>query len=311
VAWYDYLNPVYDMQQLAGGTALPTTYANQPQIMGAINAGLAQKAPVANQSQSDQFRQGQMQQVGQLQGIASGQQEGAGELAAQRQTLNADANQQAMARMARGPNASMAYRNAANNTAGLGINGAGQAQQAALQDQMNAQGLLSSALGQGRSQDQQLSLANQQAQLQQGNLNLGYLSQLTGMDQAQLAAAVAAKQSSNQLAGGLMNTAGQLAGAGIMYSDERLKTGVRDAGGEMDALLDALHPKTYRYKDKRHGAGPRAGILAQDLERSVAGRRIVKDGPEGKALDVHMAVSAALAGAARLNERVRKLEGAR
>jgi endosialidase-like protein len=96
-----------------------------------------------------------------------------------------------------------------------------------------------------------------------------------------------------------------------MASDERLKDEVTDARSEVDEMLDALAPKSYVYKDEKHGKGRRAGIMAQDLERSTAGKRIVDDTPEGKMLDINKALSAALAASARLNERVRKLEGKR
>lgn len=94
-----------------------------------------------------------------------------------------------------------------------------------------------------------------------------------------------------------------------MASDERLKKGIRDAGREVDAVLDALAPRSYSYKDEKFGKGRRAGIMAQDLERSEAGKRVVEERPEGKMLDVNKALSLALASSARLNERVRKLEG--
>jgi hypothetical protein len=49
--------------------------------------------------------------------------------------------------------------------------------------------------------------------------------------------------------------------------------------------------------------------MAQDLERSAAGKRIVSETSDGKMLDVNKALSASLAASARLNERVRTLEG--
>lgn len=161
-------------------------------IMGAINPGLQTNHQAPTVGLDGYFRSGQQQLVGQLQGIASGAQQGAGEMAARRQAANAAAQQQAMARMARGGNAALAQRNAANNTAGIGLAGAGMAQQAALQDQASAQGLLSNTLGQGRGADMQTQIANVDAQLRAMGMNdqarLGYLSQLTGIDQSILAA---------------------------------------------------------------------------------------------------------------------------
>lgn len=286
-------------------TPIPTQGAQQGQIQGMIGQG----APQLQGGPQDQFRHQQLAQIAQLQAIAGGTQQGAGELAVQRQIANAQAAQQAQARMARGPNSALAYRGAANNTAALGLSGAGQSQQAAMGDQMNAQGMLAGALNNGRQQD--IGFAGQNAQLQGQNYgqNLGALTTMNGQS---LAAQIANAQQQNQFLGGLFSQGGEaIAKGAALFSDERLKTGVRDAGAEIDDMLDGLRAKSYRYKDEaRHGRGERAGIMAQDLERSAAGRRVVVEVPDGKALDVNKAISAALAASARLNERLRKLEAA-
>lgn len=294
-----------------------TQFQDNGQIHDIINQGLGaapqRQAPQTSYG-SDPFRAGQLGQVQQLQDIANGTQAGAGELAVNRQVQQAQAAQQAQARMARGGNAALAYRNAAKNTAGIGLQGAGQASQAQMQDQMNAQGLLNSALTNGRSSDQQVDLANMAAKLQQQGMNdqqvQAYLSQLTGMNATQLQAqmqAYAAAKAAPGVAGGLLQAAGPIVGA--IASDVNLKTDIEPAGDITDQLLDALVPYKYRYKDEKHGVGARVGIMAQDLERSAAGKYIVSDTHDGKMLDVSKAISATLAGTARLNERVRKLEG--
>lgn len=287
---------------------------HKDQLNGLINQGLAglqgRTAPQLDASPQNQFRSGQMQQIGNLQGIANGTQMGAGELAAQRGAQNSLAAQQALAHM-RGAGG-MGMRVAARNAAGIGINAAGMGQQAAMQDQQGANALLSQALGQGRGQD--LSLAGSNAQLQQQQMGLNdaqynaLLHQLYGMDATQLQTQLGIRQQDTATNGALLSGAGQVIGAGLMASDERLKTDIAPAGDEIDGMLDALKPYRYRYKDKKFGEGDRAGIMAQDLELSEAGRRVVTDTAEGKMLDVNKALSAALASAARLNERVRKLE---
>lgn len=307
-----------------------TPYQDASQMQGYIRGGMGQAAPQMDPTQQAQFRQMQMQQAQQLQGIASGQQQGAGELAVQRQVANAQAAQQAQAMMARGgQNAALAYRGAANNQAGIGLQGAGQSQQAAMTDQMNAQGMLSGALNNARGQD--IGMAGQNAQLQAGQnqLQLGYTNSLGQMDANQLQAQTnmyGSAQQNKGLLGSLMSAGGQYmamgagggggAGAGAAStgaSDERLKHEVSDASKDIDDMLDALHAKTYRYKDEaKHGAGPRAGIMAQDLERSKAGKAIVVNLPNDpgyKGFDVVKAISAALASSARLNARLRKIEG--
>lgn len=283
--------------------------------MGTLGAQ-NQQAPQLDPTQQAQFRAGQMQQMQQLQGIASGQQQGAGELAAQRQVQNALAGQQAMARMGHGQNAALSARNAARNSAGIGLAGAGMGQQAAMQDQMGAQGLLTNAMGQGRGQD--LGMAGQNANLsqQQNQINnqmyQAMLQQMTGMSQAQMQAqnqAMGASLGQPGLLGGLLSAGGTIGAAAAMHSDERLKTDVEDADADIDDMLDKLHAKNYRYKNQKHGEGPRAGIMAQDLERSRAGSRLVRELPDGKGVDVNAALSASLASVARLNKRLRKLEG--
>ncbi len=215
-----------------------------------------------------------------------------------------------------GGNAGLAMRNAANNQASIGLGGAGQAQQAALSDQQMAQGQLAGALGAGRGAD--INMAGQNANLtqQQYGLNtqrgLGYLGQLTGMDQGQLSAqagmyGAAQSNKSGGLLGGAMSVGGQVLGA--VVSDERLKIDIIDGGGEIDDMLDKLAAKSYRYKDPKHGEGRRPGIMAQDAQKSKAGSSFVIEAPDGKMLDVNRALSAALASSARLNARLRKLEG--
>lgn len=330
---------------------VPTQYQDRDQILRLINQGYApggitqQQAPQMQAAQTqaaqlqlgaDPFRAAQLQQLGQLQGIASGQQKGAGELGVERQIMNALAAQQAQSRMARGGNAALAYRNAANQSAALGSTGAGMGQQAALGDQMNAQGLLGQVGAQGRAGDfstananagyqQQAGLANagfqQQAGMQNANaqqqgqqLNsqnyLELLRQLGGMSanqlQGQQAAVMGANQNKANLLGGLLSTGGQA--AGMMASDERLKTDVTDERAKIDAMLDGLRPVGWRYKDPKFGEGRYSGIMAQDLERSEAGKQVVSETSEGKMLDVNKALGAALASSARLNERLRKLE---
>ncbi|MBP9863234.1 MAG: hypothetical protein KBD62_35135 [Kofleriaceae bacterium] len=219
-----------------------------PQAGGVQLGNAAQVDP----TQQAQFRAGQMQQIGQLQGIASGQQQGAGEMAVNRQLAQALAAQHSAAASARGANSMLAGRDMARNAANLGIAGAGQAQQAAQGDQMQAQGMLAQALGQGRGQDLSLAgqnagfnqermmgqgqldsatqLANLHAQLTQTGMNdqaaLAYMAQLLGMDEANLRAqlgeqSIMAGQRKDgflgdalQAGGGLMAGYGALTGGG-------------------------------------------------------------------------------------------------
>jgi hypothetical protein len=303
------------------GNNVPTQWADRNQFMGYINQGMGpggianQQAPQL-QMGSDPFRAGQLQQMGQLQGIASGQQQGAGELAAQRQIQQALAAQQAQARMARGGNAALAYRNAANQSAALGSTGAGMGQTAALQDQQAAQGMLGQVGAAGRQGDYGVANANAGYQQNTNALNsqnyLGLMNQLGGMNQGQLAAEQAKAQGANaaqsNLLGGVLGAGGEIGGAALK-SDINVKTNITDARRDIDEMLDSMRRQiSWDYKDTKHGEGRFSGIAAQDLERSAIGKRIVRDAPDGKELDAHKTISATLAATARLNERLRKLE---
>jgi hypothetical protein len=335
---YQVSNP----QQAAISGAMGDPSQARQSIYGMLGQGAAQ----LNADPQAQFRAQQIAQAKQLQAIASGQQQGAGELAANRAVQQAIAQQQAMARMARGgANSALAFRNAANNSASTALTGAGTAQQAALQDQANAQGMLSNILNQGRSSD--LSLAGQNAQLQQnqygqqlGALGSMYgqnLGALTGLNAQQLQAQQGAMQAAlgqQGILGGLLGTAGTVAAAGMggggaaggaaamgggvgagaaagaLASDRNLKTDVdEDAGADIDEMLSKLMPTAFRYKDEtKYGAGKRAGVMAQNLEKSKLGRAMVRREPDGLKIDPNTAISTALAVSARLDQRMRKLE---
>lgn len=202
----------------AAGNNMPTKTQTGEQQRGYLTGMLGRGAPQMDATQSNQAR-GQMQGLAsQLQGIASGGIKGAGEMAVDRQMGQAVAAQQAQAQMARGANAALAARTAARNTADLNVNGAGMAQQAALQDQSNAQGQLAGLLGNMRQGDIGVAGANQQAQMQQQNVQLGALAQMLGVDQAELQAQMNKAQVNAQdkgILGGLISAGG---GIGAAYA---------------------------------------------------------------------------------------------
>jgi len=353
MSWYDQfdIRKFFDPAGLATTPTnhAPTQYQDAGKLNGFIDQGMlgltnqaVPQSQAANMGQgaqlelgNDPFRAAQLRQMGQLQGIASGQQQGAGELAAQRQYANAQAAQQAMARSQRGPMAGLAYRNAANQSAALGSSAAGAGQQAALQDQMGAQGLLGQVGAAGRGADigvagqnagfqqqaagqnagfqQQNNLANAQLQQQGQQMNsnnyMQLLNQLAQLNQTKYNADVGVGVGQNQAAaassGGLLSGLG---GAMALFSDERLKTDVSDASDDIDEMLDALSPKSGRYKDRKHGEGEWTWVMAQDLRKSRAGARMVQDTDDGLAVDAGKAISTLLAAGARLNKRLRKLE---
>jgi hypothetical protein len=122
------------------------------------------------------------------------------------------------------------------------------------------------------------------------------------------------------ITGGMGNQQQNLSGS--VASDKLAKVGAAKEGdgghvSAADEFLDSMHPYSYEYKDPRlepRAGGPTGGrylgVMAQDLERAPdVGRQIVFDSPTGKRIDQGAGLSAALAGLARLHERVCDLEG--
>lgn len=200
----------------AAGNNMPTKTQTGEQQRGYLTGMLGRSAPQMDATQANQSR-GQMQGLAsQLQAITSGGAKGAGEMAVDRQVGQATAAQQAQAQMARGANAALAARTAARTTADLGVTGTGMAQQAALQDQSNAQGQLAGLLGNMRQGDIGVAGANQQAQMQQQQVQLGALAQMLGVDRTELDAAMNKANVNAQdkgILGGLIGGAGAIGAA--------------------------------------------------------------------------------------------------
>jgi len=96
--------------------------------------------------------------------------------------------------------------------------------------------------------------------------------------------------------------------AAPLFSDKNLKKEVKQSKKYVDEMLEKLKPYTFKYKNSKHGKGDRVGIMAQDLERSKMGKMLVKNTPEGKAIDVKNAIGAVMASQARIMEKLKKLE---
>lgn len=241
-------NPDPNAAKLQGGAQTAQNYIGQ--ALGGVQGRQAPQATYttfgpAAQLNTGIYNQDRAQQMGlanTLGAIASGQQAGAGELAVNRQIGQALAQQQSAVNSARGASAMLGAREAARQSAGLGVTGAGLGQQAAMQDQANARQLQAGVLGSLAGQDlgvagqnagfaqqtglaqgqanQQTTLSNLAAQMQQRGMNdqqtMAYLSQLTGMSTAELQArmqqeAVQAGSYQQGFAGSALNAAGGLA----------------------------------------------------------------------------------------------------
>lgn len=188
----------------------PATGAEQQQHARDM---LGRPAPTMNTGQSDQVRGQQQTLADMLMRTASGATPGAGEMAVNRQVGQAEASQTSQAQAARGANAALAQRTAARNTAAIGVDGAGQAAIAGIQDQNAATGQLGGLLGGMRGADVQIAGANQQAQMDQQKIQLQALAAMLGVDVATLQQ--------------------DLAKRGLIMQDKGMLPGLLQAGGSI------------------------------------------------------------------------------
>jgi hypothetical protein len=137
-----------------------------------------------------------------------------------------------------------------------------------------------------------------------------------GEQDRDLAQQIAAMQAQGQGSGGGDDSSkwlGALAqGVGAYFalaSDRTLKKKVRKATPskytkkDVSELLDRLKAYNFEYRDNKYGDGRRLGVMAQDLEKSKMGKKIVVDTPYGKVIDVGKGLGMALGVQANLNKR--------
>jgi len=107
----------------------------------------------------------------------------------------------------------------------------------------------------------------------------------------------------------LMGMAGS-AGSALLMSDKNVKKDVKPDSKKIDKFLDAMKSYSFEYKEgtPNTSSGKKAGVMAQDLEKSEIGKSLVKETGAGKAIDMQSAFSAVMSAQARLNERLNSLE---
>lgn len=283
---------------------------------------------VAPQAADSSFRGDQQALISRLRGQMSGQDS----LSALQLRDATDANiaqQRSQAASASPGNAAMAQRLAMQNTGRMNQGYGAQAAQLGIQERNAAANALAGVAQGARGQDQQNNQFNAGAQLQQQGLNDQYGLGMSGLNlgnaQAGLQGSMGygAQQTARRgqdLGQPVQPTNGErVIGAAAalaplaMMSDERLKTNISTpSGGSLDSLMQHLKPQEFEYQDQRLGAGPRVGVMAQDVERGGrAGREMVSDVGGAKVLDVHKSLGTALGLIGRLGERLDHLEGHR
>lgn len=158
---------------------------------------------------------------------------------------------------------------------------------------------LSSMAGMGQTANSQVGAAGQNYANQAGNI-------YGQMGQAQAANAMGGFNTLTNLAG--LGIGAKMAFSDASFSDAALKENIKKAEVDIDDLLTNLTPYEFNYKDQAHGKGTFYGVLAQDLEKSKAGKTLVVDKKEGKAIDVNKAFHALLAANSYLAKQVKELK---
>lgn len=97
--------------------------------------------------------------------------------------------------------------------------------------------------------------------------------------------------------------------AAVLLSDQNAKKDIKSGDKDIQRFLDNLSSKSYDYKDQeKNPKGKQLGVLAQDVEKSDAGKDMIVETDDGKAIEVTEAVSKLLSAVANLNRRVKKSE---
>lgn len=246
----DYLKDLLFGGKAAGGIdSKPQQYDAATAQLGQMAAGAqGRAAPVAQAAQlgaayqlapgqMNESRAGAMGVANRLGAVATGQQAGAGELAINRQLGAANAAQISAARGARGAQSAIAYRNAMRNQMDMGLQGAGLAAGAQMQDQQaaNAQlgGLYQGLYGQDAGVAAQNAQLGQQVALQQGAFNqqTGLANQAAQLQQQQMNDAMQITALGQQLGWDQARIQAEIAKAQIAAGDKGILPGLLTAGG--------------------------------------------------------------------------------
>jgi len=274
--------------------------------------------------------------MGYLANAAAGRGPSAAGAQLQAGTDQAMQNNMAMAASARGQaGLANAQKNALTTNASMGQSAANQAAQLRAQEMQSAQSQYSNAANQMQNQyaqqqqgyaggmqqaagginqfnEQQAGLQGQQNALnQQGALayqQLGFnaqAEQLQAMESNQQAANSLNQSNAKNMSSGMGGILGAVGGAAFL-SDKRSKTNIKDAGDEIDDALSKMGAHAYEYK---YDPGTRhIGTMAQELSKSDAGSRMVRETPKGLMIDIPEAQSFSLGALSRVNTRLNELE---
>lgn len=206
------------------------------------------------------------------------------------------AAQRSMAAGARGGGQAAMMRQAMINSARMGAGLSGQQAMAGIAEQNAATDALARLQAQRRQQELNAALGARGQQIQGLGAYEGQLSSRYGAD---LGVPSGAERAMG-LGQGLLSA--------YMMSDKTKKTDIKDGSDDVAEFLNSLKPYAYKYKDEGNGKGPQVGVMAQDLEKSKAGRQAVVNTPHGKMVDGAKLAGALAASLAKMHKRVEDLE---
>ncbi len=148
--------------------------------------------------------------------------------------------------------------------------------------------------------------ANKQQQYNKELLQQNFGNQMNKA-QGVASAKTAQAQQANDDREGNKKLAGSLLAAGATaFSDENLKDDISDF--DASEFLDSITGSQYRYKNPKHGKGKQVGVMAQELEKTDAGKSMVQDTPQGKVVDYGKGLGVMMASMADLHRRLKGLE---
>lgn len=95
------------------------------------------------------------------------------------------------------------------------------------------------------------------------------------------------------------------ASAALLMSDERVKTDIQLARQEVDEVLKAIEPLSFKYIGSRDA---QLGVVTRDLKKTKLGASTVVEANGFEGIDVRKGLSLVLAAVARLSQRLDELE---
>ncbi len=291
-----------DNKDMLMGARSPDAF-NFNQGMGQLQSGVNGTAQGYGAGQG-QTRGMQMSLIQQLQDQASGNGPSLAQMQLQKGTDQNMAQAMALGASQRGAGQAGMLKGIQGQQAGMAQGMAGDAAMLRLQEQMQARQALGTQLGQTRGMDAQ---SDQFAAGQVNQQNVARVQAQQAAEDAKIRAWTENQRLQNEAAKA-RSPMGAIGGFMASMSDERLKTDIKPGEGKLYDFLDKLGSHEYEYKDPKHG-DRRISPMAQELEKSDAGREFVFEAKDGKAVDYGKGLGTMLASQAALHKRLKKLEG--